>query len=126
MRNLIDKKFDFVVGSTTWNQVWNEQDLTEQISRAIQHTMFDWDFYYNWTDNKDEYLEILDKKNLAPMMESVEHTLENWFEFDGKKLRFKIENVDIDKWFMETNMSNELRKEYIDYRLEYAGINLNK
>ena len=126
MRNLIDKKFDFVVGSTTWNQVWNEQDLTEQISRAIQHTMFDWDFYYNWTDNKDEYLEILDKKNLAPMMESVEHTLENWFEFDGKKLRFKTENVDIDKWFMETNMSNELRKEYIDYRLEYAGINLNK
>lgn len=126
MRNLIDKKFDFVVGSTTWNQVWNEQDLTEQISRAIQHTMFDWDFYYNWTDNKDEYLEILDKKNLAPMMESVEYTLENWFEFDGKKLRFKTENVDIDKWFMETNMSNELRKEYIDYRLEYAGINLNK
>lgn len=126
MRNLIDKKFDFVIGSTTWNQVWNEQDLTEQISRAIQHTMFDWDFYYNWTDNKDEYLEILDKKNLAPMMESVEHTLENWFEFDGKKLRFKTENVDIDKWFMETNMSNELRKEYIDYRLEYAGINLNK
>jgi hypothetical protein len=126
MRNLIDKKFDFVVGSTTWNQVWNEQDLTEQISRAIQHTMFDWDFYYNWTDNKDEYLEILDKKNLAPMMESVEHTLENWFEFEGKKLRFKTENVDIDKWFMETNMSNELRKEYIDYRLEYAGINLNK
>lgn len=126
MRNLIDKKFDFVVGSTTWNQVWNEQDLTEQISRAIQHTMFDWDFYYNWTENKKEYIEIFNRKTLVHMMEIIDYTLENWFEFDGKKLRFKTENVDIDKWFMETNMSNELRKEYIDYRLEYAGINLNK
>ena len=126
MENLINKKFDFVVGSTTYNQLWNEEDFTEQIIRAIQHMMFDWDFYYNWTDNEKEYLEIFDKKNLAPMMEIIDYTLENWFEFDGKKLRFKTENVDIDKWFMETNMSNELRKEYIDYRLEYAGINLNK
>lgn len=126
MENLIDKKFDFVVGSTTYNQLWNEEDFNEQIIRAIQHTMFDWDFYYNWTDNKKEYLEIFDKKNLAPMIESVDNTLEHWFEFDGKKLRFKTENVDIDKWFMETNMPDELRKEYIDYRLEYAGINLNK
>jgi hypothetical protein len=80
----------------------------------------------NWTDNKEEYIKIFAKKTLAPMMENIEHTIENWFEFDGKKLRFKTENVDIDKWFMETNMSNQLRKEYIDYRLEYAWINLNK
>jgi hypothetical protein len=126
MENLIDKKFDFVIGSTTWSQVWNKEDLTEQISKAIQYIMFDWDFYYNWTDNKEEYIKIFAKKTLAPMMENIEHTIENWFEFDGKKLRFKTENVDIDKWFMETNMSNQLRKEYIDYRLEYAWINLNK
>lgn len=126
MENLIDKKFDFVIGSTTWSQVWNKEDLTEQISKAIQYIMFDWDFYYNWTDNKEEYLEIFAKKTLAPMMENIEQTFIDWFEFDGKKLTFKSEKVDKDKWFMETNMPNQLRKEYIDYRLEYAWINLNK
>lgn len=125
MENLIDKKFDFVVGSTTYNQLWNEQDLTEQISKAIQYIMFDWDFYYNWTDNKEEYIKIFAKKTLAPMMENVEQTFTDWVEFDGKKLIFKIENVDIDKWFMETNMSNELRNDYYEYRKEYAGVYLN-
>lgn len=128
-KDLVDKKFDIVVGSGTTNTTWNDNDLTQEIENAIIHNLFDADFSANWTDDGKEYLKVFKKDTLNPLLKNIDKTLKDLFTFKDNKLTFNItgNNAEawIDKWF-KTNksISNSLRKDYYDYREEYAGVEL--
>lgn len=128
-KDLVDNKFKIIIGSETRSGNWDKVDLTEKIKEAIKHNLFDWDFYYNWTDNDKEYLKIFKKDTLQPLIKNIDKTLNNMFTFKGNKLTFNIKSDDaeswIDNWF-QTNksISKSLKNDYYEYREKYAGVKL--
>lgn len=128
-KDLVDNKFKIIIGSETTSGNWDKVDLTEKIKEAIKHNLFDWDFYYNWTDNDKEYLKIFKKDTLQPLIKNIDKTLNNMFTFKGNKLTFNIKSDDaeswIDNWF-QTNksISKSLKNDYYEYREKYAGVKL--
>jgi hypothetical protein len=128
-KDLIDTNFKIEIGSGTDGGTWNQEELTEKIKEAIQHNLFDWDFYYNWTDNDKEYLKTFEKETLDPLVKNIDKTLKDLFTFKDNKLTFNITRDDaeawIDNWF-QTNksISKSLKQDYYDYREKYAGVKL--
>lgn len=128
-KDLVDNKFKIIIGSQTIGGTWNKRELTEEIKEAIMHNLFDWDFYYNWTDNDKEYFKAFDKDTLKPLLKNIDKTLNNMFAFKDNKLTFNIKGTEaeawIDNWF-KTNksISNSLKEDYYEYREEYAGVKI--
>jgi hypothetical protein len=128
-KDLVDTNFKIEIGSGTENGTWNQKELTEKIKEGIKHNLFDWDFYYNWTDNNKEYSKVFDKDTLNPLLKKLDKTLKDLFTFKDNKLTFNITGDDaeawIDNWF-QTNksISKSLKQDYYDYREEYAGVKL--
>jgi adenylate kinase family enzyme len=137
-KDLVNKRFDIEIGSTSTSRDWKDEDeIKKYISEAIKHNLFDSEFYYNWTDNKKEYLEIFENDTLEPLLKNIDETLNDLFVFNekpypyGNKLKFKMNREEkqnwIDNWF-KTNksISQSLKKDYYNYRDEYAGVKLLK
>ena len=127
-KDLVDKKFYIEVGSGSTGKTWNEADLTKGIRSAIKHNLFDSEFYYNWTNHGSEYSKVFDKDTLEPLLKNIDKTLNDMFTFKGDTLAFTFREKNdswIDNWF-QTNksISSSLRKDYYEYRDEYAGVKL--
>ena len=125
-KDLVDTRFDIVLGSGTTGTTWNKDDLTHEIKKVIKHELFDWDFYYNWTDSGEEYSKVFDKDTLNPLLKKMDKTLNDMFSFKNDKLTFnRVGDEWIDNWF-QTNksISKSLKKDYYEYRDEYAGVKL--
>ena len=138
LKDLVNKRFDIEIGSMSASGDWEDEDeIIKYISDAIKHNLFDSEFYYNWTDDKKEYLEIFKNDTLEPLLKNIDKTLNDLFVFEekpypyGNKLKFKMNNDEkenwIDNWF-KTNksISQSLKKDYYNYRDEYAGVKLLK
>lgn len=133
-KNLVNKKFPIEIGSGTITELWTESELLEKIVSVIKHNLFDSDFYYNWTNNKEEYLNSFNEYVLKDMIKNIDETLNKFFVFkktpystNTDVLVFNLENTKnwIDKWFQESPfLSKELKKDYYDYRKQYAGVDL--
>ena len=131
---LVDKSFKIELGSGTETGVWNKDALIDKLGDVIRHNLFDRNFYYNWTDKGEEYLNIFNKHTLKQMVENIDKTLNIFFTFERPAysrnedvLVFKEDNSQlwIDNWF-KTNkfISEDLKKDYYNYREKYSGISL--
>jgi hypothetical protein len=132
--DLVDKKFKIELGSSVESTTWDRNSLVKKISDVITHNLFDRDFYYNWTDNGEEYYNIFKKTTLSPMIIDLNNTLNKYFVFKNtpysrnEEVLVFIHNNNqlwIDNWF-QTNetISDELKNDYYRYRQKYAGISL--
>jgi hypothetical protein len=133
--DLVNKKFYIELGTSSVSTTWDRDSLIKKISGVILHNLFDRDFYYNWTDKKEEYYNIFKETTLTPMIADINNTLNKYFELktppyprvEEAKLFFKQHNNQlwIDNWF-QTNetISDELKNDYYRYRQEYAGVSL--
>lgn len=136
LKDLIGKKYDYQVGSGTVSSLEpNEDFVLKQIMLAINHYMFDWDFYYNWIDEdeKKEYFKTFQEEILKPLILDVDNTLSKYFKlesgFSQKVLKWVPSNKKnreiIDDFFINNkNISKDLKKDYFRYRKEYADVEL--
>ena len=132
--NLFGKKLPIEHGSGYETTYWDKDLLIKKISDVITHNLFDRDFYYNWTNNGEEYFYIFKIDTLTPMMNDIDNTLNKFFVFKRTPystledvLVFKIDNRQlwIDNWFQNNkSISDELRSDYYRYRQKYADITL--
>jgi hypothetical protein len=125
-KDLVGTRFGIEIGSGIESGMWGDTDeLTKNIENAIRHYLFDGDFYYNWTDEKNEYKRVFDEDVMKPLLKNIDKTLNDMFIFKGNKLVFNVDSPRnwIDNWF-QTNksISSSLKKDYYDYRDEYAGV----
>ena len=133
-KNLVGKRFNIKLGSSVESIIWDKDVLIQKIANIIKHNLFDSEFYYNWTDNGAEYFNVFKTITLTPMIEDLENTLNEYFVFKNvpysknqKALMFNSNHNDnvswIDNWF-QTNktISDELKKDYYNYRKCYAGV----
>jgi hypothetical protein len=123
--DLVGQNFKFIIGSSTTSGKWSKNEIIEEIEKAIKYYLFDFDFYYNYTNNKKEYSNLYIKTIQEPMLKNINKTLKDWFSYENKVLSIK-NSIDkrkfIDNWFMKTSIPEELKKEYIKYRKDYSGV----
>jgi hypothetical protein len=128
--SLVEKPLAIVIGSGTTSGKYSKDELVEKIRQAIEHNLFDSEFYYNWTNKGNDYRAAFKKDTLDPMLKDGDKTLNDYFTLKGNKLIFNIEGDSaqtwIDNWFKANKtISQSLRKEYYDYRKKYAGVNIS-
>jgi hypothetical protein len=130
---IVNKKFDIKLGSSTHTKVWDLESLTQKIENILLHNLYDGDFSFNWTDNSTEYRYVFKTITLQPMMDNINETLDKYFELkyisNYPTLCFKPDSKSnrkfIDDWFVNNkNISTELQNEYYIYRLKYTGVTL--
>lgn len=132
--DLVGKKFRIELGSGVESTTWDKDSLIKKISDVIKHNLFDSDFYYNWTGNREEYFNVFKKTTLTSMIVDLDSTLNKYFVFKHTPysinevvLVFKNDDNQlwIDNWFQTNeNISDELKKDYYNYRKKYAGVSL--
>jgi len=126
--DLVGTKTAFKIGSSTEKSLdpLSKSDVTEKMSKMIKHNLFDNDFYFNYTDNEDEYEAAFSKLVLDPMIKDADKTLKDFFVLEGDTLKFKITGDKaqswIDDWFKKSSISDDLRQDYYEHRKEYAGV----
>jgi len=135
--DLIGNQYKFSVGSgTTMNQEPNTKEyVIKQITHAISHYLFDWEFYYNWTDRTEqkEYGDTYKNDILKPLLKNLDKTLKTYFivDIDKKTVKWKLsydvcEKI-IDEFFRKNkHISKKLKQDYYEYRDEYAGVKLKE
>lgn len=130
--DLVNKSFNIEIGSVNTKTTWDKEQLINELKEVIKHNLFDADFYYNWTNNDKEYLNIFNEMTLKPMFENINKTLSDFFIF--KKTPYStledilvFNEIDKDSWidnWFQTNevISESLKKDYYKYRDKYTGV----
>jgi hypothetical protein len=129
LNDLIGKRVAIEIGSGTTTGVFTQDEIKKAISDAIEHNLFDYEFYYNWASKGKEYQDAFRKDTLDVMLKDLSKTLKDLFTFHNGKLVFNmlppIKEKWIDSWFKKNkSISQSLRTEYYNYREKYAGVKL--
>lgn len=138
-----ENSVDELIGQTYWYRIGsgdeknnepNEKDYVyKKLSTMIKHNFFDWEFYYNYNDGdeKNLYFELFKHEILLPLLKNIDKTLEKYFIINKDKkiiswgLSREKNQKFIDGFFIENeNISKQLRDNYIEYRQDYAGVDI--
>lgn len=136
---LVGDTYSFEIGSGTDKMIKpNPREyVIEKLSEAIQHYLFDWDFYYNYLDSSDKkiYLNLFQGEILKSFLHknNINRTLKTYFtvDFNRKKVSWKLSDRESEKFRDEFFRKNKkipcnIKREYYDYRLDYAGVKLKE
>ena len=136
LTDLINKNYTYVIGSSEVRKSGSNDSkyVLGKIREIIYHYLFDANFFNNYLDSRQklEYKSIFEKEVLAPMMKSIDKTLDTFFELEsGNKVDWKIRYDKtaklIDEFFEKNKkIPSDIKKAYYEYRLEYAGVKLKE
>jgi hypothetical protein len=137
--DLVGDTYSFEIGSGTDKLIKpNPREyVIEKLSEALQHYLFDSDFYYNYLDSSDQkiYLNLFQGEVLKPFLHknNINRTLNKYFTVDSnrKLVSWKLSRKDSEKFrdeFFRKNkkIPSNIKREYYDYRLNYAGVKLKE
>ena len=134
LKDLVNQPLSIEIGSSTsTKQGWSQSEIEEKIEQALMYNLFDWDFYYNWTDSGKKYKSFFERDIIKSFIKNIKKTLKDYFTLDkdygGEDLlKFNIESYKkedwIDNWFQTSKIPNDIKKDYYDYREKYAGVKL--
>lgn len=137
--DLVGDTYSFQIGSGTDKMIKpNPREyVIEKLSEALQHYLFDSDFYYNYLDSSDKkiYLNLFQGEVLKPFLHknNINRTLKTYFTVDSnrKKVSWKLSDRESEKFrdeFFRKNkkIPSNIKREYYDYRLDYAGVKLKE
>jgi hypothetical protein len=137
--DLVGDTYSFEIGSGTDKLIKpNPREyVIQKLSEALQHYLFDSDFYYNYLDSSDQkiYLNLFQGEVLKPFLHknNINRTLNKYFTVDSnrKLVSWKLSRKDSEKFrdeFFRKNkkIPSNIKREYYDYRLNYAGVKLKE
>jgi hypothetical protein len=137
--DLVGDTYSFEIGSGTDKLIKpNPREyVIEKLSEAIQHYLFDSEFYYNYLDSSDQriYLNLFQGEVLKPFLHknNINRTLKKYFTVDSnrKLISWKLSDRDSEKFrdeFFRKNkkIPSNIKREYYEYRLNYAGVKLKE
>ena len=137
--DLVGDTYSFEIGSGTDKLIKpNPREyVIEKLSEALQHYLFDSDFSYNYLDSSDQkiYLNLFQGEVLKPFLHknNINRTLKKYFTVDSNKkiVSWKLSRRDSEKFrddFFRKNkkIPSNIKREYYDYRLDYAGVKLKE
>lgn len=138
--DLVGDTYSFEIGSGTDKMIKpNPREFViAKLSEALQHYLFDFDFYYYHLDSSDKkiYLNLFQREVLKPFLHknNINRTLNKYFTVDSnrKKVSWKLSSRDSEKLRDEFFIKNKkipsnIKREYYEYRLGFSGYyNLKK
>jgi len=137
--DLVGDTYSFEIGSGTDKMIKpNPREyVIEKLSETIQHYLFDSEFYYNYLDSSDQkiYLNLFQGEVLKPFLHknNINRTLKKYFTVDSnrKLISWKLSDRDSEKFrdeFFRKNkkIPSNIKREYYEYRLNYAGVKLKE
>jgi hypothetical protein len=135
LNDLVGNQYKYVIGSSEEKYI-GENDkkyVLEMIEKSLKTYLYDSDFALNYLDGSQqkEYNSFFEREVLIPMLKKVDFTLNNFFVLDGDKVKWKFSSNDtrkmVDEIFRKNSkVPSDIKKEYYDYRLEYAGVKLKE
>jgi hypothetical protein len=135
LNDLVGNQYKYVIGSSEEKYI-GENDkkyVLEMIEKSLKTYLYDSDFALNYLDGSQqkEYNSFFEREVLTPMLKKVDFTLNNFFVLDGDKVKWKFSSNDtrkmVDEIFRKNSkVPSDIKKEYYEYRLEYAGVKLKE
>jgi hypothetical protein len=135
LNDLVGNQYKYVIGSSEEKHI-GENDkryVLEMIAKSLKTYLYDDDFALNYLDGsqRKEYNSFFEREVLIPMLKKVDFTLNNFFVLDGDKVKWKFSSSDtrkmVDEIFRKNSkVPSDIKKEYYEYRLEYAGVKLKE
>ena len=135
LNDLVGNQYKYVIGSGEEKYI-GENDkkyVLEMIEKSLKTYLYDDDFALNYLDGsqRKEYNSFFEREVLTPMLKKVDFTLNNFFVLDGDKVKWKFSSNDtrkmVDEIFRKNSkVPSDIKKEYYEYRLEYAGVKLKE
>ena len=136
---LVGDTYSFEIGSgiERISKPNSREYVIEKLSEALQHHLFDDDFYLNYLDSSDKkiYLNLFQGEVLKPFLNknNINRTLKKYFTVNSNKkvVSWKLSDRDSEKFRDEffrknTKIPSNIKREYYDYRLDYAGVKLKE
>jgi hypothetical protein len=135
LNDLVGNQYKYVIGSGEEKYI-GENDkkyVLEMIEKSLKTYLYDDDFALNYLDGSQrrEYNLFFEREVLTPMLKKIDFTLNNFFVLDKDKVKWKLSSNDtrkmIDEIFRKNSkVPSDIKKEYYEYRLEYAGVKLKE
>ena len=135
LKDLVGNQYKYVIGSGEEKYVGNNDKkyVLEMIAKSLENELYDSDFAFNYLDGsqRKEYYSFFKNEILKPMLTKIDFTLNTFFTLDKDKVKWKLSSNDtrkmIDEIFRKNSkIPSDIKKEYYEYRLEYAGVKLNE
>jgi hypothetical protein len=135
LNDLINKKYTYVIGNSEEKSIGanDKEYVLNTIEASLRNLLYDFDFALNYLDSSQRkaYTEFFEREFLNPRLKNIDKTLNLFFTISGDKVKWKLSSAQIrqmidDMFSKNTKMPSDIKKEYYDYRLEYAGVKLNE
>jgi hypothetical protein len=135
LNDLVGNQYKYVIGSGEEKYLGNNDKkyVLEMIAKSLKHYLYDSDFALNYLDGsqRKEYNSFFENEILLPMLKKVDFTLNTFFTLDKDKVKWALSDKDtrkmVDEIFRKNSkIPSDIKKEYYEYRLEYAGVKLNE
>ena len=135
LNDLVGNQYKYVIGSGEEKYLGknDKKYVLEMITKSLKTYLYDDDFALNYLDGSQrrEYNTFFEKEVLTPMLKKIDFTLNNFFVLDKDKVKWKFSSNDtrkmVDEIFRKNSkVPSDIKKEYYEYRLEYAGVKLKE
>ena len=135
LNDLVGNQYKYVIGSGEEKYLGknDKKYVLEMIAKALETYLYDHNFALNYLEGsqRKQYESFFEKEVLKPMLSKIDFTLNNFFTLDKDKVKWKLSSNDTRKMVDEIFRKNskipvDIKREYYDYRLDYAGVKLKE
>ena len=135
LNDLVGNQYKYVIGSGEQKYLGknDKKYVLEMIAKSLEHYLYDHDFALNYLDGsqRKQYESFFEKEVLKPMLSKIDFTLNNFFTLDKDKVKWTLSSNDTRKMVDEIFRKNkkipiDIKREYYEYRLDYAGVKLKE
>ena len=135
LNDLVGNQYKYVIGSGEEKYLGknDKKYVLEMITKALETYLYDHNFALNYLEGsqRKQYESFFEKEVLKPMLSKIDFTLNNFFTLDKDKVKWKLSSNDTRKMVDEIFRKNskipaDIKREYYDYRLDYAGVKLKE
>ena len=135
LKDLVGNQYKYVIGSGEEKYIGNNDKkyVLGMIAKALEAYLYDSDFALNYLDGSQQkqYDSFFKNEILKPMLTKIDFTLNTFFILDKDKIKWKLSSNDtrkmVDEIFSKNSkIPSDIKKEYYEYRLEYAGVKLKE
>lgn len=135
LNDLVGNQYKYVIGSGEEKYIGknDKKYVLGMITKALETYLYDNNFALNYLEGsqRKEYDSFFKNEILKPMLAKIDFTLDNFFTLDKDKVKWNLSSNDTRKMMDEIFRKNskipaDIKREYYDYRLDYAGVKLKE
>lgn len=135
LSDLVGNQYKYAIGNSDEKYLGpnDKKYVLGMVGKALEAYLYDGNFALNYLDGaqRKEYNRFFENEILKPMLSKIDFTLNNFFTLDKDKVKWTLSSNDTRKMIDEIFRKNkkipaDIKREYYDYRLDYAGVKLKE